>query len=491
MTNPLQQLVANFWKMSTLLRNEKLADVWMNLSPGQSALDVGVITNNDLHDEKVRLCFRNYTDRNLLLCWMDDEGTPHHFYKLKICRVDEDAPVTENDHLEQSFCGHAFGLYEYDEDNVQDDDEETARMPPSVLLEPNTRLIGGYRPLRSKQMTVTRLRRGTKQDESHNDDEEDDDEQDKEKRFPCHLICIETAQETITCRPCKMLRGSSPIRAVAMQNRQAADASIESTLDISISSKLVYLDPTPIDTTIQKLYCQYLIANWPVFMTQADYKSLTKGQKLALETDLSILQECLPEHASKALRCNTPLYVNKSLKYGPALCPQKASGMCFHPGIEWLAENGLHRQKVECVEMYSLAEYLKERNGFWQPGGLLLHEYSHAYHYKMLTDGYDNATVKECYDQAMRDKLYDAVHYHKMDGTKHSKPTRAYACTDQMEYFAELSVAFLGGLDDAVEFNKWFPFNRSQLKQHDPRAFAMLKKVWKMDDLTLRGSNGH
>jgi hypothetical protein len=113
---------------------------------------------------------------------------------------------------------------------------------------------------------------------------------------------------------------------------------------------------------------------------------------------------------------------------------------------------------------------------------LLLHEFSHAYHYKMLPQGYDNPTVKQCYDQAMRDKLYELVDYHKADGTKQSKPARAYACTDQMEYFAELSVAFLGGKDASVEFNKWFPFNCVQLKQHDPRAYEMLQKVWKTKD---------
>ena len=47
-----------------------------------------------------------------------------------------------------------------------------------------------------------------------------------------------------------------------------------------------------------------------------------------------------------------------------------------------------------------------------------------------------------------------------------------------MEYFAELSVAFLGGLDDTLEHNKWFPFNRKQLREHDPRAFDLLCHMW-------------
>ena len=48
-----------------------------------------------------------------------------------------------------------------------------------------------------------------------------------------------------------------------------------------------------------------------------------------------------------------------------------------------------------------------------------------------------------------------------------------------MEYFAELSVAFLGTeIEDDREHNKWYPFNRRQLREHDPRAYAMLCRMW-------------
>ena len=52
-----------------------------------------------------------------------------------------------------------------------------------------------------------------------------------------------------------------------------------------------------------------------------------------------------------------------------------------------------------------------------------------------------------------------------------------YFSTNSMEYFAELSAAFLGGVD-GKEYNKWYPFNREQIKEHDPRAFTMLCKMW-------------
>ena len=78
----------------------------------------------------------------------------------------------------------------------------------------------------------------------------------------------------------------------------------------------------------------------------------------------------------------------------------------------------------------------------------------------------------------MEEKLYDCVEVHNDRG--YFEERRAYACTDPMEYFAELSTAFLGGADEDehLEFNKWFPFNRKQLREHDPRAYKLLKKLW-------------
>lgn len=102
-------------------------------------------------------------------------------------------------------------------------------------------------------------------------------------------------------------------------------------------------------------------------------------------------------------------------------------------------------------------------------------------HNKCLDKGYDNGEIIACYEAAMKEKLYDKVKVHTTDGGVEEQ--RAYACTDPMEYFAELSVAFLGGTgeDKDLEFNKWFPFNRKQLKEHDPRAYKLLSKLWLED----------
>ena len=82
----------------------------------------------------------------------------------------------------------------------------------------------------------------------------------------------------------------------------------------------------------------------------------------------------------------------------------------------------------------------------------------------------------QAYNRAMTKKLYDCVAVHgpqmKRGGVK------AYACMNAMEFWAELSTAYHYHLDDATEYNKWFPHNRTQLLQHDPDSFAVLQRLW-------------
>ncbi|KAK1737358.1 hypothetical protein QTG54_012225 [Skeletonema marinoi] len=173
----------------------------------------------------------------------------------------------------------------------------------------------------------------------------------------------------------------------------------------------------------------------------------------------------------------TPIWINKSHMWGPRVAPIRGRDACFHPGAQWLSRNGDNPLKCGGVEFYDAKHYLSDCD-HWGPGGLILHELSHAWHNIHVANGYDNEQIEECYEMAMKDGLYDCVRVHGSQGPK----CKAYACTDPMEYFAELSVAFLGGLDDTLEHNKWFPFNRTQLREHDPRAFDMLCQMWGVDE---------
>ena len=66
---------------------------------------------------------------------------------------------------------------------------------------------------------------------------------------------------------------------------------------------------------------------------------------------------------------------------------------------------------------------------------------------------------------------YEKVERQNSEGVR--KLARAYAMTNHKEYFAECCEAFFSR-------NDFFPFNKEELKQHDPEMFEVLKKVWKV-----------
>ncbi len=94
---------------------------------------------------------------------------------------------------------------------------------------------------------------------------------------------------------------------------------------------------------------------------------------------------------------------------------------------------------------------------------MVLHELAHAYHHRVL--GEHHAGVETAYGQAMNRKLYESVPHVK--GGK----MKAYATTNKMEYFAELTEAYFGK-------NDFYPFTRAELKEHDPVGFELMQQAW-------------
>ncbi|KAL7533919.1 hypothetical protein ACHAXR_005527 [Thalassiosira sp. AJA248-18] len=258
----------------------------------------------------------------------------------------------------------------------------------------------------------------------------------------------------------------------------------EYALDVTVC--ITQLDPTPLDTS-SKHYDEVILGGWPCRTEPgcfpADMDVPENGRNLLrsrFEADLIAASNALPTEAREKLIASTPIWINKSQSFGPKAAPIKARDGCFHPGSKWLRRNGMNPAKCGGVEWYDAKHYLSDCD-LWGPGGLQLHELSHAWHCLHIENGYDNEDIKDVYEKAMEDGLYDCVPVHGPQGPR----CKAYACQDQMEFFAELSVAFLGGLDDR-EHNKWYPFNRAQLREHDPRAFAMLCRMWGVEDDGLR-----
>ncbi|HEU6448320.1 MAG TPA: hypothetical protein VFV23_07790 [Verrucomicrobiae bacterium] len=135
-------------------------------------------------------------------------------------------------------------------------------------------------------------------------------------------------------------------------------------------------------------------------------------------------------------------------------------GSVFHESPDWLHEHGVNPAKAGAVEIANAEHFTT-----WtieQPW-MVLHELAHGYHHLFLGD--DNEDIKQAFEHAKREHLYDSVL--RINGNHE----RHYAMTNEKEFFAEMSESFFG-------VNDFYPFVRAELKERDPDTFAMLCKVW-------------
>jgi len=184
---------------------------------------------------------------------------------------------------------------------------------------------------------------------------------------------------------------------------------------------------------------------------------------LRLEHDLDEIASVLPEPQLEILREST-IWIEKQGAIVPG--GMSGRGMCFHPSAAWLTSHGLLAEKEGGVEIINAEDFPVWRRN--QPS-MTFHEFAHAYHWRL---GFDHEEIKAAYDDAMDAGLYDAVDYNMAPD---AEPVRAYAANNEREYFAELSEAYFG-------LNDYFPFTRRQLETHDPTGYALVERLWTLDD---------
>ena len=102
-----------------------------------------------------------------------------------------------------------------------------------------------------------------------------------------------------------------------------------------------------------------------------------------------------------------------------------------------------------------------KRMPFW-----MLHELTHGYQDQNRT-AFDRK-LKEAFDRARRSGKYNRVKRYTGQNYVYD---RSYAMSDPSEYFAESTEAFFGR-------NDFYPFNHSELKQHDPEMFRLVADLW-------------
>ncbi len=185
----------------------------------------------------------------------------------------------------------------------------------------------------------------------------------------------------------------------------------------------------------------------------------TEHALVLLKKMLDEIIEVVPAAAVTELR-KVPLYFSPAYKPGQ-------SGAEFHPGADWLRDNGRDPAMARCVEFSGVHDFEAEMK---RMPNFALHELAHAYHFRVLKDGFENADLKAAYARAKASGSYDQVERSRGDGSP-STTEKAYAMTDPMEYFAEATEAFFVR-------NDFYPFNREELKKHDPKMLDMVEKFW-------------
>jgi len=140
----------------------------------------------------------------------------------------------------------------------------------------------------------------------------------------------------------------------------------------------------------------------------------------------------------------------------------KLHPMQYHPSADWLVSNGYSRDLARCVHIPDTADFVSPRHHHEQPW-CVLHELAHAYHDQVL--GFDEARIRAAWDAFKASGRGESVLH--IDGRR----TRHYALTDQKEFFAEMSEAYLG-------MNDFFPFNRAELRESEPELLELLRSIW-------------
>ena len=164
----------------------------------------------------------------------------------------------------------------------------------------------------------------------------------------------------------------------------------------------------------------------------------------------------------KAVMAPEPLAKLQTMAIVLDLSHGRLNSMQYHPGADWLKENGYAADLVKCFHIPIAAQLPTPRNINEQPWSVL-HELAHAYHDQVL--GFDEPRVLKAYENFKKSGRGDAALVY--NGTR----VRHYGLTDQMEFFAEMTEAYFG-TDD------FFPFTRAELLTAEPEIHELIQAIW-------------
>jgi hypothetical protein len=137
----------------------------------------------------------------------------------------------------------------------------------------------------------------------------------------------------------------------------------------------------------------------------------------------------------------------------------------YHPSVTWLKENGYNPEKARGVEISDASAFV--RNSREGEPSLLLRLLGFAWHDRMT--GANDRLVQSAYVRAKAAGRYERVRQ------SNGQIDRPYALVDHRNYFALLTTAYYGR-------SNYYPFNRSELRTHDPEGYALVRALWNQGD---------
>ena len=222
--------------------------------------------------------------------------------------------------------------------------------------------------------------------------------------------------------------------------------------------------PSPVRTDERGMViaeaCGFRVRVSPELIAEPDrcVRVLTK-----LRSDLSGLEEIIPEHVFGLLRRRTTFWIENQGAVVPG--GMSGRGMVFHPSAIWLRTNGLDPERAGGIEIVRAEDFLAWADAQPMMG---LHELAHAYHHLI---GIEDASLSAAFDTAVAEGTYDRV---RRGGRDEPHRERAYAMSNIREYFSELSEAYFG-------VNDFEPFDRAALRAFDPAGHAAVERLWGLD----------
>ena len=184
-----QQPSSLFTGILSFLRNifakqpTTLGTVWEGNDDAGKAYKDGALRSVGGGAGPIRVAFRNASSFPLILCWVAENGSLYHYYKLKPLSTSSiieppqsmmSAMVRSDDHIETTCAGHAFCFAYIEDEDLFEQTTKSKSLPKND--DPCQYIVGGYCP------------RSMVDDETaHNDGDSE--------RNPIHLVTISQQEE--------------------------------------------------------------------------------------------------------------------------------------------------------------------------------------------------------------------------------------------------------------------------------------------------------